>query len=547
MTRVVVANVTYANISVGVSITATGNSAGAVTANTLKATTTFVVPAALVSSVQIGILADTDPIGYNRFVKEFSVTTDYARVGFGKRATESVATADSTTYVLFKKGLNELKTTSEVRTFAISKSLADVVHPTDDFYGLANADDDETMTFGKSRSDSVHPTDVRTSSLSKARTDSVAKADVQTSAFGKRLTDANATADVRTASFQKSVADAVDAGDEFNASAITDDGEVMVFGKSQFDSFTQSDSVSVQPEKGVDDSATTGDYLQPFDLGKGITDTPVTSELQAFDVAKPFSDNALTWDYNNVSVGLGVRDRVYYPAEGPNQYDTYALSYFFDDYVREGFPAVSFSKSLTDTVRSTDDFYGVANADDDETMTFGKVLTDLAQPTEYLRYSVAKALADAAASSDIRTSDIGKSRSDTVTKSDTANKDSGKSLADTFGKSDIVVRTAGKGLSDTASTTEIQAFAFSKSLLDSVHPTDDFLGVANADDDEVMSLGKVVTDSFTKSDSVSLTPGKGLADSVSKSDSGTLVWTDYWDINYTVTTSGVFVGNSRTF
>lgn len=540
-------SVTSAKIRVGVAVTSTNNAVNTASFNKLKAIVQHVVPAAALEYVYIVLGVEIDAIGRNKFVYEYQFVADQARLGTGKRLYDVNGTTEVRTN-LFGKRLTETKLTSETKAFAISKALADTVHPTDDFYGTANADDDEVMFFSKTLTvEQEYAVDVYKSTFGKTRTDSVAKSDVQTSLVDKSRTDTATTSETRTATFEKLLLDSVDAGDEFNATALTDDGEVLVFGKTVDDVFTFADEVSVEAGKGIEDSQTTADQIDYFDIGKGLTDTPVTSELLSSDMAKPLYEDVVPSDEQTSLFGIGVQDRTFYPADGPNLYDTYALTYFLEDYVREGFPEISFAKLLSDTVHTTDDFYGIANADDDEIMQFGKGLSDLASTGDTSTFLAGKSLADSASKSDELTSSVGKSLADAVSKSDTASRDSGKSLADMVSNSDIVVNLTGKLLEDSTGQADNKTFALSKSLLDSVHPTDDFLGVANADDDEVMTFNKGITDSFTKSDVASITPGKGLADSASTGESGSLVWTDYWDIGYTVTTSGVYVGNSQTF
>lgn len=541
------AGVVTAQIRVGVSITSTGNTAQATTYNKLTAVTQCVIPAAAVAHVYIVLGVVLDSIGYNKFLKEIQVVGDQAALGVGKRFYEVQAITDSTTYLLFKKGSLETLFTTESRTFTMAKQFADTVHATDDFYGNANVDDDEVMLFSKTLTvEQQHVADVAHSSIGKRATDTVSKSDVESMTFGKTRTDTATTSETKSFVISKNLTDTLHAGDEFNATALTDDGEVMVFGKSLFDSFTQADFVSVQAEKATNDTATVGDELLPFELGKGIADTPVTAETLAFSSDKPLEDAVAFGDTAAMAIGRKVADRAYY-GDGPNLYDTYALAYFAEDYVREGFPALWVYKTLADTVHSTDDFYGVANADDDEVMQFGKLVSDLAASSDLIRHAANKVASDLFTIADTATIGSSKALADTVGKSDTATKSAGKTAADVVTSSEIVVRSAGKGASDSATTGEYKTFALSKALVETVAVTDDFLGNANADDDETMLLNKAVSDSFTKSDSVSKGPGKGLADTASTSESGSMVWTDYWDVNYTVTTSGVYVGNSQSF
>lgn len=714
------------------------------------AVVTYVIPAATIKWISIMMDAELDFRGLNPVIKEIKVVTDTAALHFRKSAFDTETVTDERTLVLFRKVPQENLLASELKTFDLQRQISDEVDATDDFYGTANADDDETMWFSKAlQPDHFTAGDnLDHINFGKNPADTAVTSDQIDSFFvGKGLTDSPITSEVRVVSIQKPLADTVDAGDEMNALAQTDDGEVMFFSKDvarehQYtsdqiqsvdtgksladeaatsddksffvgkglvdnpqtsesntyfldkslddvgvtseqaaidtskaleDSFTKSDEALVEAGKNVESSATTGDELLPFELGKGIEDTPLTSESQQFDISRVSEDSASATEQIANTLGKPFTDRTFYPSEGPNQYDTYALTYFLEDYVREGFPELVFAKALSDEgvtsetlarvmqkplqesfgsvdnkvfllskgfsesvsnsdvmtplfdkgraeslsttetrakdlekvladlVDATDDFYGALNSDDEQVMLYAKLVSDYAATSEAQTFSVSKALADTVGKSDLKVFDLSKPLADSVTKSDAAVKltskalsdaftqsdassylvgkvaaDSaatsevqaffvGKALADTFTKSDSAAKsaekvlsdsfsksdsariTAGKAATDTALTSEVQSFSISKSLSDVVNSTDDFYGVANADDDETMLFSKNSSELVLKSDTTTLTAGKGLTDSVSKSDSGSLVWTDYWDIGYTVTTSGVYVGNSQTF
>jgi hypothetical protein len=381
---------------------------------------------------------------------------------------------------------------------------------------------------------------------SKRLTDDAHPVDERTVAVDKGLTESLGTTEETSHFFEKTLADTVDAGDEFNAVATTDDGEVMVFGKTLADEFTQSDSVSVQPEKVLEEQQLTSDQIDFIEVGKGVEDAPQTTEMLGFDTEKPLYDDVVPSDAVSFGFGLGILDRFSY-GDGPNAYDTYAIGYFAETYALEGFPALDFSKSLSDTVHTTDDFFGAANTDDDETMQFGKTLGDLAHPVDSTVVTFSKGVADLLAKSDELTTAVGKTLTDQVVKSDLVTKGTDKVLSDSKSTSDAATRGIGKALEDNAATAEYNYFAIQKTLSDSVITTDDFLGNANADDDETMLFGKTISDSFTKSDSTAITVGKGLAETAGTSESGSIVWTDYWPIGYTDTTSSVYVGTRRTF
>lgn len=541
------AGVTNARIRVSVAITSTGDTTNATQLNKLQSVVQYVLPAAALEWVHIVMGVAPDSVGYNRFIHEYEVVSDQAVLGVTKNLFDSQTVADEATYVLFKKGLLEAQVTTELRTFSMAKALFDVVDATDDFMGLTNTDDEQVMVFSKTLSvEALSTSDQTTAAVGKQVTDTVEKSDLLTAEVGKELTENLGTTEERTNSFEKSLSDTVDAGDEFNAVATTDDGEVLIFGKTLADEFTQSDFTSVQAEKGLQDDQITGDQIDTFEVGKGLEDVPVASELLGLETGKALADEANTAELTTFGFGIGILDRVSY-GDGPNAYDTYAVGYFAETYALEGFPAVTFNKSLADTVHTTDDFFGVANTDDDEVMQFGKTLGELAHPLDATTFGLSKALADVVSRSDDLATAFGKSLIDQVSKSDFAIKGTDKAFNDSKSTSDSLVRSIGKGLSDYPVTTEYNSFALSKRITDVVVTTDDFLGNANADDDETMLFGKTISDSFTKSDLTVKTAGKGLADTASTGESGSIVWTDYWPIGYTDTTSGVYVGNSRTF
>lgn len=532
-----------------VSVTATSDVDHATSVNTLKAGVQYVIPATQLSYVFIVLDVAVDSIGYNKFLHDLTVMGDVAVLGVNKSFTESQAVADETTYLLFKKGNLEELHTAETHSFSIQKALNDVVAITDDFFGLANADDDQTMVFSKTL-----PVDYQVVldnvdvAAGKCFTDAVHNTDSQALEVDKGLTENLGTTEIPpTFDIAKQLDDVVDAGDEFNAVASTDDGEVMVFGKTLADEWTYSDEVSVQPEKVFEDTVEhPTDQIDTIEVGKGIEDVPVTSEDMLFDTSKALEDLPVTSEQVTFGIGYTIQDWAN-QGEGPNQYDTYAIGYFLESYALEGFPMLDIVKGLSDTVHATDDFFGVANTDDDEVMQFGKTLGEVFHYGDETNLGYTKPLVDLVSHADTQIFFVGKLLTDQVNKSDLVIKDSGKALIDVFSSSDIVVRNTGKGISDSANTAEYNSFVLQKTLSDAVQTTDDFLGNANADDDETMLFGKTIGDSFTKSDSTVITAGKGLADAASTSESGSIVWTDYWPIDYTDTTSGVFVGNSRTF
>jgi hypothetical protein len=373
-------------------------------------------------------------------------------------------------------------------------------------------------------------------------------------------------------------------------------------GKSFTEAQTTFDEItSILSSKGLAESvATYESHL--FDIAKALESTVPTAEQLQFELANTKTDAAAMSDQPYFAWQKGFEDRLYYPTDGPNAYDTYALSYFLEDYVREYFPELHvfkglaefqttvdvitskvLGKSLVDGVQSTDDFFGSANPDDDETMFFFKALNDVASKTDSATLASTKSFSEVEATSDSKAVDygknlteakaaadtatsafdkasaesvaqldaasmyLGKALTDTATKADTDSRDFSKGRTDAVTSGDSIVELFGKNLSENEVTSDTKTFTYSKALSEAVQPTDDFLGVANPDDDETMLFNKAVSETINKSDTSSNLVAKAASDSASTSQSGLIQWTDYWDINYTVTTSGLYVGQSQTF
>lgn len=473
-----------------------------------------VIPAAALHAVYITLAVELDPIGRNKFIYEMQTVADLAVLGVGKNFLETQTAVDEATYVLFKKGNLESLLTTETRRFAISKELADMVVATDDFYGSANIDDEQVMVFSKALSvEQQTVSDSSTTAFGKTTSDSVGSTDVKALDYSKGLTEPLATQETQAFDIYKQLADQVDAGDEFNAVALTDDGEVMVFGKTLHDDFTTADEAFVEAGKAAESFATAGDELLPFELGKGIEEPVATSEGMVFDTTKPLDDTFGYADAAAIGFSRPAFDQAY-GTDGPNQYDTYAIAYFLEDYVREGFPTVDTVKARADMVAASDVFV--------RTMLFARSATDAFATTDLQSLSSSKALAEALSKADVTTVELGKARSDTVTKSDSMVRGIDKALnelvdaTDDFqgalNSDDDQVMTFNKGVSDYPSTAELKTFGLAKPLADT----------ATKSDVKVLELGKGRTDTVTKSDATTKSAGKSLNDLLNRSDTNTI-------------------------
>jgi len=257
------------------------------------------------------------------------------------------------------------------------------------------------------------------------------------------------------------------------------------------------------------------------------------------------------------SVGKNPSD-IFILSEGPGLESAYALNYFLQDYtVESGIPVLLFNKALSDSPPTSDL----------KTFTLSRLVADTYTKSDSVAKSFSKGgIADSQAKSDSQVISFGKNPADTIAnsdvitsrvfskalldtpaKSDSVAKSFSRPLTDSFGKADVTFNLVGKNVSDSQSMSDIKSFFVQKALLDNVQSTDDFLGEANSDDDQVMAFSKAISDTYSKSDNTVLLTHKVFSDSTSKSDGGYLAMTDYWDIGYTDTATSVYVGTYLTF
>lgn len=518
---------------VGVESAATG---GTASVTQVSAQLIYTLPLAALQYITITYGAELDYRGMNKLPKEFQFVLDSAHVTFNKARADAVGTVDLHTLLVVKKNPSDPVHSAETRTASIAKPLSDRIAATDDLYGMADADDQETMWLAKSiPAEAQHVADVQHSAFNKPFTEPKTALDVRTASISKAKTDAAAISEIRTNSINKPLADSVDAGDELNGSFATDDGETMFMVKSVSDSHSVADVATDEFGKVADELVPSSDTLWPFDMSKAVTDTAISTDPYATLLEKPAVDAVAHADLTPVTVYKQVSDHFNGQLEGPNSFpDYFAQDYALDRYAATGIPAFDLGKARADS-------FATADA---QTHATGKQLNEAFQTASTLLFGTALTKADGATTAESRIYGIAKPLSDAVGKSDAASKGTDKALADSKATSDSATDSFGKALVEYCAQAEYVGRSVVKSVADAVHPTDDFLGAANADDDQTMSFATSRSETVVKSDANSLGTGKQLADTAGKSDSGSFRMTSYCDVNYFTSD---FVGIASTF
>jgi hypothetical protein len=211
-----------------------------------------VIPTALLSYVSIGLDILLDPMGRNPVVFDYIVFQDVTRILVSKRLAEFKQTGETRSFVLTKglseapraleahqiassrpvfdagsisdsvaKGFSRLvtpdsftqsdhsirlieKTAQEsfytsdwLPRFVMNKQITEQITSTDDFYGIANSDDDEVMWFQKRLVDSKTISDLVNKGFSRNVNDATYLAETRIFSVSKRLSETSTTAEVR--------------------------------------------------------------------------------------------------------------------------------------------------------------------------------------------------------------------------------------------------------------------------------------------------------------------------------------------------------------
>lgn len=214
--------------------------------------------------------------------QEYVSTSDSDLLEFGKGINDSTGAADSDPIFIVNKGLLDQSSASDSFGFNYQKplsgnedianasdeialsmhfnrSLTDSADATDDFDGVATSEDDQTMSIAKARTELVSPTDLLSFLFGSTLQDSWTVSDQHSTGFGKGLTDSASTSESQVFNINKALADTADATDDFDGAATAEDDQTMQFVTNRSENTTVSESSSLLTEKGLANSASTGD------------------------------------------------------------------------------------------------------------------------------------------------------------------------------------------------------------------------------------------------------------------------------------------------
>lgn len=391
--------------------------------------------------------------------QEYVSALDAPSISTSKTFSDQLNTLDSfNVLVEYKRLFEETKTTSEVVDKFIGKTHLD----------LADVSDQNSKAVYRTALDGAISSDTKTIVVSKAAVDLVQQADQTRIQITKPFTETKTVTDIfsRTINYKRSFSDSVDATDDFLGEANIDDDQIARVGKNTIDYATTSDS-------------------KLFNVSVTKLDISQVQDQKAVNISKPFFDS------------LAIPEQKYLKVD----------KVFFE------------TKLLSDVVRtrSIKSILDVSSISEQNTKAVSKVLLDTGLIAEVTAKQIVVQHLDTANIQDQVVTQWNIARNFQETQQITSQLPSFNvsiSKLDITTTPDQVSKTQTKifldnsSLSDSFSTT----VEFKRSFTDNINVTDDFLGEANIDDDQVARVGKVVADTVTVPETLSFDNTKILQD-----------------------------------
>jgi len=386
-----------------------------------------------------------------------------------------------------QKAVNETVASTDVlsRTVNFNRSFSDVVDATDDFFGNANVDDDQTARVGKTLISWLASTDVRSIVLSVVKADVATTTDQKQARLTKPLLSATASTDQARARAQKILATAYTASDLTTQATnkrlldvgITGDVAALLARKTLASASTTQHQLRYTATKPLISNFVAGDQaVIVWDIKRAFADQTTNAHLLQFGVAKSLQNTSTTTDQKQLNFSK-----------------TLNTGYVVADVFSR---TVNYVRLFTDTVDATDDFFGSANIDDDQTARVGKTNIDWVDTQEQLQFASAKTLNTQFTRIDVLSNRLTKVAQSNSVAQDSSVFRTGKTLVSNTNSADQNSKRATKVLLDTSTATDqfSRVVNYQRSFLELVDPTE----VVQLTPRKVLLSPAVATDSFSR-------------------------------------------------
>lgn len=430
--------------------------------------------------------ADVFSNAYSKYTTDSIQRFDESKLTVGKLLVDLNKLLDTATITSYKVSKDSVSTSDIYsRTVDYTRVFDDLVDATDDFYGLANLDDDQIAYFSKVLSSSLATTEIRSISLSGFKTDNLVTVDQASYDIDKVLVSTtNSIQDSAVISALKSVGSV---GSIYESQKFLADKAVLDTGVAQdsdysyyldkilIDLSTSSDQLQKESYKVLVDSNLLSDVAATqWSAYRGYADTSITYSQQSFDISSVLTDGLLLQDLNSFIVAKTLVSTELSSTEV---------------FIRK----VDYVRQFSNFVNATDDFYGLANLDDDQVVYFGKNIVDEIDLLTTFSYTISKALISASSAEEQAAFNLSKSLSSELS-----------GIADSS-----LVMYSSKIISDTTQTGEI----FSKIL------NTQYANQISSNTVIENSISKLAESSIYFADTITaVVTGKGISESIAITD-----------------------------
>ena len=432
----------------------------------LPSITTSVENITVVSSVSnMGEEVLPNPSFFVRGIDSYK-PTDTIRLRYGKFQTNQTTTLDTfNRRVDFRRTISDLQVTNDSYvSFTINNVQIDPLTTSDVL----------RVSFTRPFAHTVAETDTTLLEVTKVITDLSTLSDTtRYFDFGKSLSETAATTDVfdRVVNFNVEFVSLIDATDDFFGEANIDDDQIALVGKSVIDWIASSETTV-------------------FVVGNNPVDAISALDQPIFNASTVQSDSGVVQDQTLLNSGknvssTGTTSELVTQESGKNIVDATVTSELFSN---------SVFKQLLDPLIAQETFLAQTAKLVQDGFVLSDVLTAVWQAQVQLQ--------SAAVSSELTQFNVGSTITDQTVSADQLSYSATIPLSDAFTTADVLSTLSG----------------FNRDFVSSVVVTDDFLGLANIDDDQTATVGKSVADSSTTTDQARLSPTKVLTSAFAGSD-----------------------------
>jgi hypothetical protein len=393
---------------------------------------------------------DTQEASAKQLLKPFSdqyTVIDRPSLTLGKTLFTQVTYSEELVKVAYLKASSEIVVSAEdfSRTVVYNRSFQSIADATDDFYGAANLDDDQIAQVGKTLVNWVASADVRSVTVDKILANSTIVAEQYAVNFAKPLlTQSNVISLTQ-----------IRADKALSTNSVLADTSRYVLSKPLANSAIAVEQHASLLAKILVHSATLSEQKQvnlTKSLAFGVTNTDVA--IKTWLAQRQFTNSVASSTQITFNASKQLQHGLVSTEQNQKRTVKSLLTIFGN--IDQLFTQVDYKRSFLDFVASTDDFFGNANVDDDQTARVGKNVLNWLLPTEQ------------------HTTDVAKVLNTTYSALEQARIQPTKVLLSGFGNTDQLFYLADKLLNSVGVTQESQAFSVTKSLTSSFASADAF-------------------------------------------------------------------------